>query len=426
MTLRQLTRDQLAQVSVNSIDEATCDTARTILDEVRTGGEAAVRGIGERLGDLSHEQPLILARDDLQRAWERLTTETATLLERTAARIRRFAEAQRAALRDCELQIEGGHVAHRWLPLEFAGCYAPGGRYPLPSSVLMTALTARVAGVREVWVASPRPTDATLAAAALAEANGVLAVGGAQAIGALAYGLDGVLPPCDVVVGPGNRFVTAAKSIIARDTRIDMLAGPSELVVAASGDADPTQVAADLIAQAEHDVDARAILVTDDEELATRVNAQIEVQLADLPTSATAAAALAQSGYVLVSGADEAIACCRLIAPEHLSLQGATYEAEASRFTAGASLFIGSASPQVLGDYGVGPNHALPTGRSARAQSGLSVPTFLRLQTQVQIDDFSAAQAVIGDAAALGRLEGLEGHARSAQQRLHPAGSELP
>ncbi len=414
---RQLPPDELHQIT-SSIDDETYHVAGQIVADVQAEGEAAVRRYAAKFDGLSEDATLVQHRPDLLNALQTVDVDIRSLLQRTADRIRRFAEIQLATLTDCSVDIPGGSVGHRWIPLRAAGCYAPGGRYPLPSSVLMTAVTARVAGVREVWVASPRPDAVTLAAAAIADADGLISVGGAQAIAAMSTGLDSGLPKCDVIVGPGNRFVTAAKALVARSTRIDMLAGPSELVVVASADADAGFVAADLLAQAEHDVDARPILITNSSALVDAVTAELEKQLSDLPTAEVARTALQSGGYVVVDGLEQAVECCRRIAPEHLSLQGAEFEAVAETFDMGAALFVGSYAAEVLGDYGAGPNHVLPTGGAACANSPLSVATFLRMQTQLQIDDPVAAAGLATDAEAMGRLEGLAAHARSVERRF--------
>ncbi|MEQ1565819.1 MAG: histidinol dehydrogenase, partial [Myxococcota bacterium] len=296
-----------------------------------------------------------------------------------------------------------------------AGCYAPGGRYPLPSSVLMTAIAAGVAGVAEVWVASPRPAPATLAAAWVAGARALLAVGGAHAIGALAYGTERV-PRCDAIVGPGNRFVTAAKQLVAGRVAIDMLAGPSELVVLADEHADPALVAADLLAQAEHDDDAVPILVTPSATLADAVEAELARQLVDLPTAPTARRSLDANGRIwLVADLAAGVAACDALAPEHLALH--LRDPAAVRPRHFGALFVGDGAAEVLGDYGHGPNHVLPTGGTARSFGALSVGTFLRVQTWLRVDDRAGAQGVVADAAALGRIEGLEAHARAADRR---------
>jgi len=391
--------------------------AAPIVESVRLGGAAALREHAERFGDLPRGGALFLERGMLTRALDGLPAVDRARLERVTERIRSFAEAQRRALDSVTVTVPGGTAGHWIAPLERAGCYAPGGRYPLPSSVLMTAVTARTAGVEQIWVASAKPQPITLAAAALAGADGVLAAGGAQAIAALAFGA-GPVPPCDVVVGPGNRYVTAAKQLVSGRVAIDLLAGPSELVVFADGSAAPAAIAADLLAQAEHDVDAVPILIACDPALPDRVEAELGRQLAGLPTAAVAREALANGGVVLVPTVEAGIAACDALAPEHLELLLDNADLVAPRLAHFGALFIGGASAEVLGDYGAGPNHVLPTGGTARSTGGLSVYTFLRVRTWLRIDDGAAARPLVEDAAWLGRVEGLEGHARSAERRL--------
>jgi len=391
--------------------------AAPIVEAVRLGGETALREYAERFGDVATGAALFLPRSALDVALRDLPASDRGRLERVAERIRRFAEAQRRALNGVTLTVPGGVAGHWIAPLERAGCYAPGGRYPLPSSVLMTAMTARAAGVREIWVASPKPGPMTLAAAAIAGADGVLAAGGAHAIAALAFGA-GPVPPCDVVVGPGNRYVTAAKQIVAGRVAIDMLAGPSELVVFADATASPAIIAADLLAQAEHDPDAVPVLVTLDHTHPDRVETELARQLSDLPTAEVARAALANGGVVVVANVAEGIAACDALAPEHLELCLGDAAAVAPRLEHFGALFIGAGSAEVLGDYGAGPNHVLPTAGTARSEGGLSVYTFLRVRTWLRIDDPAAARPLMEDAAWFGRTEGLEAHARSAERRL--------
>jgi phosphoribosyl-ATP pyrophosphohydrolase/phosphoribosyl-AMP cyclohydrolase/histidinol dehydrogenase len=280
----------------------------------------------------------------------------------------------------------------------------------------MTALTAKIAGVKSVWVASPKPAQATVAAAALAGADALLRVGGAQAIAALAYGA-GPVPACDVIVGPGNRWVTAAKKLVAGDVGIDMLAGPSELVVVADRTADPAVVASDLLAQAEHDPDAVPILVALDGKVIAKVEEELEHQIATLPTAETARRAVAGGFVVEVSGVSEAAAVCDRIAPEHLELHFTGAREAARKFSHFGGMFIGGDSAEVLGDYGAGPNHVLPTGGTARFSSGLSVFTFVKTRTWLGISDRATAAQLVSDAISLGRMEGLEAHARSAARR---------
>ena len=426
MILRRITPDALPSGRRDPVDPDALAAAAALIADVRAEGEAALLRHAERLGDWTRGQPWLYDAADLAAARDRLPAADRALLERTAERIRLFAAAQRASVAPLDVPVPGGRAGHTVAPVARAGCYAPGGRFPLPSSVLMTAVTARVAGVPEVVVASPRPTLVTLAAAAVAGADRLLAVGGAHAIAALAYGA-GPVSPVDVIVGPGNRYVTAAKQLVAGRVGIDMLAGPSELVVLADGDADPDLVAADLLAQAEHDDDARPILVTWAPALADAVDAALDRQLRDLPTAATARAALAAGFAVLCPTRDAALATCDQLAPEHLEVLTADADALAPRLQHYGGLFLGATAAEVLGDYGVGPNHVLPTGSTARFTGGLSVLHFLRVRTWLRMADGPAARAMAADAAALARLEGLEAHARSADRRARPPqGGDTP
>ena len=411
-SIAELVRDRGAVVPAEAMA-----VAAPIVEAVKARREAALREYAEQFDGLAKDQPLFFERAILSRALRDLAATDRQRLERIADRIRVFAEAQLRALGPVTVTVPGGSAGHWIAPVERAGCYAPGGRYPLPSSALMTAVTARTAGVKQVWVASPKPGPMTLAAAAIAGADGVVAAGGAHAIAALAFGV-GPVPPCDVIAGPGNRYVTAAKQLVSARVRIDMLAGPTEVVVFADRTASASVVAADLLAQAEHDPDARPILVTLDRALAERVELELGRQLATLPTAAVARQSLTNGGVVFVASADEGIAACDALAPEHLELFLGDATAIAPRLNHFGALFIGGASGEVLGDYGAGPNHVLPTAGTARSNGGLSVYTFLRVRTWLRIDDSAAARPLIEDAAWLGRVEGLEAHARSAERRL--------
>lgn len=416
--LRRCNPDSVLASSRRPVDEVTLIAAGKIVEDVRSRGELALREHAERLGDLEPGAPLVIEREELDACLSRLPEEDSSLLGRTAERIQAFAEAQRECLLPLDLEVEGGRAGHRWLPTAAAGAYAPGGRYPLPSSVLMTVIPARVAGVGAVWSASPRPAAVTQAAAAVAGADGLLAVGGAQAVAALAFGT--VTTPSDVIVGPGNRWVTAAKKYLFGEIGIDGLAGPSELVVIADGSADPCVVAADLIAQAEHDPDAVPILISTSASLAAQVDDSISQLLADLPTRDAAMESIERNGVaVVVDGIEAAAQLSDRLAPEHLELQVENPGFLASLVCCYGGLFVGSGSAEVFGDYGAGPNHVLPTGGGGRFQAGLSVATFLRPATWMEID---ASTRIAADAARLARLEGLEGHARAADLRTdHPA-----
>ena len=416
--LRTITPDRLDEFRrTEAVDAPTLSAASEIIATVRTGGDPALRSLAARLDGLPDDAPLVLDRAGLAQALDAIPPDTRALLRRAADRIRDFAEAQRGALEDVDVPILGGRAGHTVLPIANAGCYAPGGRYPLPSSVLMTAVTARAAGCERVVVATPSRDPIMLAAASIAGADGVLNCGGAHAIAALAYGIPGLLDPVDVIAGPGNRWVTAAKKLVTGAVAIDMLAGPSELVVLADDGADAAIVAADLLAQAEHDDDAVPILVTTSAALVERVEDELSAQLASLPTGATARQALRNGFACLCPTLDEAIDATNRIAPEHLEICTRDAQRVASRITNAGALFIGSRSAEVFGDYALGPNHTLPTGATARHSGGLSVFSFLRVRTWLRMEAGGADPVIIDDVASLARLERLEGHARSAEYR---------
>ncbi|MBW1807903.1 MAG: histidinol dehydrogenase [Deltaproteobacteria bacterium] len=414
--LRRLEACQVPEFVRIAVDQDTLDQAAKIVKAVKERGLEALSEIAAQVGDLDPLGKLIYSSNELQAAYASLTVDQQGLLERTAEKIRRFASAQRESLAEISISVPGGLAGQRITPLRRAGCYAPGGRFPLPSSVLMTAVTARTAGVETVWVASPRPAQITLAAAHVAQADYLLAAGGAQAIAAMAYGANPV-PACDVVVGPGNCWVTAAKQLVAGQVAIDMLAGPSELVVVADATADPGLIAADLLAQAEHDPQAICILISLDQALPDRVDIELEAQLSDLPTRATAAKALANGFCLVVENVDQAVEVCDQLAPEHLELCCQDSQKVSQQLTNYGAVFIGASGAEVFGDYGIGPNHVLPTGGTARFSGGLSVLNFLKVTTWLRIDQPQQAGQFAADAAALARLEGLEAHARAAERR---------
>lgn len=415
--LKRVPFDQLRQATRPPVDRATLSDAGVIVERVRDQGDEAVRAYAERFGERAPGEPLVLGRPDMNAALDALSPEDRAVLERTGDRIRAFARAQRDAILPVDAPISGGRAGHTVEPIENAGCYAPAGRYPLPSSVLMTAVTARVSGCARVVVASPGADPVALAAAAIADADEFLAVGGAHAVAALAHGFTG-FERCDVIAGPGNRWVTAAKQLVSGLVGIDMLAGPSELLVVADETADPGLIAADLLAQAEHDTDAIPMLVTTSASIADAVDESIAQRLRSLPTRATARAALKNGFVCVVDSLDSACAAADTIAPEHLEIMTRDAQTVAGRIRNAGAVFIGSASAEVLGDYGAGPNHTLPTGGTARFQAGLSVMTFLRLRTWIQVDDQEQARPLARDAAAMAEIEGLAGHAASARARL--------
>lgn len=415
--MRLLQPQDIKQQDFDPVDPKVREQTLAIIEDVKTQKEEGLLKYAWKFKELPEgDRKFLLGKDELKKAFEGLPADQQGVLERTAKRIRTFAEAQRASIQPTQVAIAGGFAGQTVEPVKRAGCYAPGGRYPLPSSVLMTAITARVAGVPEVVVCSPRPSEVTKAAAHVAGADCMLAIGGAHAIAALAYGVG--VSPSDMIVGPGNQYVTAAKSIVSGLCGIDMLAGPSEVLVIADATADPSVVAADLLAQSEHDVQARPILVTPDASVVEAVNKSLKEQLAILPTRDVAKEAVKLGFAVVVKDMAEAVAVSDVIGPEHLEIQTANSQEVADSCKSFGGLFIGKYAAEVLGDYGAGPNHVLPTACTAKYTGGLSVHTFLRLRTWMRIDDETAAQGQIADSIALARLEGLEGHARAAEKRL--------
>ncbi|HEV3090753.1 MAG TPA: histidinol dehydrogenase [Candidatus Cybelea sp.] len=379
-----------------------------IVQRVRLSGDFALRAIASELGDAPFRE---VTREEIAAAYRAVTPSLRQALEAAAARIERFAQAQRAALSDVSYEVGGMRVGHRAVAIESAGIYVPSGRHPLPSSLLMGVIPARVAGVERVIACTARAVPEILAAAYVAGVDRLFQLGGAQAIAALAFGTESV-PKVDLIAGAGNAYVTAAKRMVFGACGIDALAGPSEVVVIAASDARAEWVAADLLAQAEHDPGARAMLLTDDAALADAVERALEEQLRALRTAATARAALERSGCCAVLPLRDAIAAANVLAPEHLELHGERAESLAVQATAYGSLFVGSRSAEAFGDYGIGPNHVLPTSGSARYTGGLSVFTFLNARTFVEaigpIDPTIAAET-----AELAACEGLDAHRRA-------------
>jgi len=323
---------------------------------------------------------------------------------------------------DCYVDDQGVALGFRWSPVESVGLYVPGGTASYPSSVLMNAVPAKVAQVERIVMTVPAPhgklNPLVLVAAELAGVNEIYRIGGAQAIAALAYGTETVAPVVKIV-GPGNAYVGAAKRQVFGQVGIDMVAGPSEVVVIADKDNDPAWIAADLLAQAEHDTAAQSILITDDAKFGRAVAAAVEAELATLPRASVARASWETFGAIIVvDSLDQALALADRLAPEHLEIATADPEALAARIRNAGALFLGRYTPEVIGDYVAGPNHVLPTARSARFASGLSVLDFMKRTSILKLDAVSLS--TLGPAAmTLARAEGLEAHRRSVAIRLN-------
>ena len=424
--LNRVTPDQVSLEIKDPVDPMALQDATAILKELRDSS-GKVNGskllqVAKRLKDIDADSTsgVVVPKSDCKAAFVGLSDQDRNSLVNIHVRVKTFAEMQRKTITDMEIDIPGGKAGHKVTACKAAGCYAPGGRYPLPSSVIMTAVTARAAGCETVVLASPNPAPITLAAAFVAGADHVLRVGGAQAIAAMAYGIaDSDIPRCDVICGPGNKWVTAAKSIVNGHCGIDMLAGPSEVLVICDETANPRVVAADLIAQAEHDVVARAILLSTSADIIDQVDSQVAEQIDSLPepNKSTALEALKQSFAVQCGSIDQCVVLSDDIAPEHLEIQAEDAVKVGQACSNYGGLFLGEHAAEVLGDYGAGPNHTLPTGGTGRYTGGLSVFNFLAIRTWMRVDDKEASQSMVNDSIVMARLEGLEGHARAAETR---------
>jgi histidinol dehydrogenase len=390
-------------------DAGTDRRAARIIETVRTDGDRALRRHAHELDGLVG--PIEIPRIEWERAARAVPRPVRTAMKRAAQHIRRVARAQMP--RGVRTRVAAGVVVEqRVIPIDRVGCYVPGGLYPLPSSLLMTAVPARVAGVREIVAVCPRPHPAVLAAAHEAGIDRFFQVGGAHAVAALAYGTQTV-PRVDKIVGPGNRWVSAAKSLVSSDCAIDFYAGPTEIViVAARGPSD--WIAADLIAQAEHDPDARAVFVTWRAPLARAVAEEVARQL---PAEGPAASALYTYGGIIVTGTRaEAVALANRAASEHLVVDD---DRMAGEVTAAGAVFVGEWTAQVAGDYAIGSNHVLPTAGAARFRGGLNTADFVRLVSVQRLTRRGLAR-IGSTVTTLARAEGLASHAASVDIRLAP------
>ena len=408
-----------------SPDPAIRAGVRIILEAVRTGGDDAVRAANERYGGGAADGDLTIEAPALARARDALPPTSRAALEAAIAAVGAFARPQRPATSRVET-VPGVEIERRWIPLASVGAYVPGGTAPYPSSLVMTVVPARIAGVERIVVATPAGPDGLvdpvlLGAAGLLGVDVVVVAGGAQAVAALAFGLPASgLAPVDRIVGPGNAWVTAAKLELSGDVGIDLPAGPSEGLVLADGAADPRLVAADLITQAEHGPDSPALLVTTDAGLRDAVEAEISRLLAVQPRRAILERSLADHGrLVLAPDLDAAIDFVNAYAPEHLSVEvdDPILEATVARIRSAGSVFVGRWAPESAGDYATGANHVLPTGGLARSCGALSVETFGRY-IQVQRIDRSGLLRLRPTIAVLAAVEGLAAHGAAVEARF--------
>ena len=380
---------------------------RKIIQGVRKGGDKALVRYATLWDKLEKGKPIRVPQQEMEQAWETTPADTRDALKRAAANIRRFANWQMP--KSWRKNISGGELGQVVRPLASVGCYVPGGRYPLPSTLLMTAIPAQVAGVERIVVVTPNPQPATLAAARLLGITEVYRCGGAQGIAALAYGTESIAR-VDKIVGPGNAFVTAAKKLVSFECAIDMLAGPTEAVVL-SDNGDTEFIASDLVSQAEHDPDAVVVFVSTKKDLAEDVTQNVERQAKG---NAIAQQSVRRNAYALVASTrEQAIDWVNRIAPEHLTVDD---DSDLMAVRNAGSVFVGNYSPQSAGDYAAGPNHVLPTAGAARFRGGLSVADFVKIIT-VQKFTSEGLREIASVVTKLAETEGLRAHAESVRVR---------
>ena len=383
---------------------------RPILDAVRRRGDRALMEYARHFDNLQRKSVLVPS-SELAAAQKHLSPDFLAAVRTAAANIRAYATRQMPVEWSRQMQ-PGLRLGQIVRPLDTVAAYIPAGRYPLPSTLLMTVIPAQVAGVPNICVATPHAVSEIFGVAGLLGVPHVFEMGGAQAIAAFAYGTRAV-PRADRIVGPGNIYVAAAKKLLAGEVGIDFVAGPTEILII-SADGDPRHLAADMLAQAEHDVDASAVLLTISKRLAAAVSKEVDRQLASLPTAAVARKSIARnSAIVLVASLDQAVEIANRFAPEHLSIPDA---ALLPGIRHAGSVFVGPYSPEAAGDYASGPNHVLPTGGAARIRGGLSVADYLKV---ISVQELTAAalSRLSPAIATLARAEGLEAHARSVEVR---------
>ncbi|MEE9168419.1 MAG: histidinol dehydrogenase [bacterium] len=420
--MRTLRVDELDEDFFVYHEASELSSVKGIIDDVRQRGDQAVLEYTRRFdgADISR---IPVEHAELQTAYDRVEANTIDALKRAAENIQRFCEIQKKQFKDFTVELQPGvFTGQRVIPIHRVGVYVPGGRYPLVSTLLMCAVPAKVAGVEELAVCSPPSLDGSihpviLAAAGIVGIEEIYKIGGVQAIAALAYGTESV-KAADKIVGPGNKYVTQAKKEVFGKVGIDLIAGPTEVLIIADESANAEILAADLLAQAEHDEDAKPILVTTSRYLVREVNNQVRRQLEHLNTAETARTSVERNGLIiLVENLDEAVTLANRKAPEHLQLQIDDPARIIPRLTNYGSLFAGKLAAEVLGDYSSGINHTLPTNTTARYRGGLGVLDFLKFQTilNVTAEGFDSIGPV---AQTLANAEGLDGHGKSIEIRM--------
>ncbi len=396
--------DKITEDFYNDGQDVT-DAVKEIIADVRQNGNSAVKKYSEKFDGIETDCRE-LSEEEIENAVKSLDDEVLEALKFSVRNVEEFAKAQLGSVKNTMVQADGAILGHKIIPLEKVGCYIPGGNYPLPSTAIMTIVPAVVAGVKKIIAVSPKAKPVTVAAAKLAGATKIFNIGGVQAIAALAYGTE-TIDAVDKIVGPGNKYVATAKKIVYGDCGIDFVAGPSEVMVVADNSANPEFVAADLLAQCEHDKDARAYLLCFDMDFAVKVDECARKFLETLQTADIARVSYEKSTAYVVKNLQEAVEIANKKAPEHLELCLNEVENSVDLFRNYGSLFIGNYSAEVFGDYVSGTNHTLPTGRAARYTGGLSVFDYIKIQTFQKIEN---VEKFAKYASILAEQEGLFAH----------------
>ncbi len=392
--------------AISAVDE--------ILAEVKEHGDSAVLKYSEKFD--GKIEMLEVTEEEKEQAFKNVAPEIIEAIKQSINNVKTFAQAQLVSIKEFEIENNGMKLGQKIIPLERTGAYVPGGNYPLPSSAIMSCVPAKVAGVKEVIMCSPKIKDVTIVAGVLAGADKIFRVGGVQAVGAMAFGTQSI-PKVDKITGPGNKYVTFAKKQIFGACGIDFLAGPSEVMIIADETSNPDFIAADILAQCEHDVDASGILITTSEDIAKIVQNKIDEYLTTLQTAQIAKKALNNSVIILVNNLNEAVEIANKKAPEHLELATKENEKLKSQLTCYGSLFLGNYSAEAIGDYCSGTNHILPTNQVARYSAGLSVFDFVKILTYQEAIECKS-QEITKTASILAGTEGLYAHKLACDVRI--------
>ncbi len=407
---KDIGEDFFSKIEFENISSVT-----QIISDVRTKGDSAVKEYAKKFGDGDIEK-FKLTKDEINSAIKSINEETIKTIKFAIKNVQEFAQAQLNSIKELEANINGNILGHKIIPVDSAGCYIPGGNYPLPSSAIMTIVPAKTAGVKRIAAFSPKIKPVTIAAAYLSGADEIYKIGGVQAIAAMAYGTESI-KKVNKITGPGNKFVTSAKKQVFGEVGIDFLAGPSEVLIVADETANPDFIAADMLAQCEHDKDARAFLICTSKEFALEVNEKAQEYLKILQTKDIAQISFDKSFAVVVNSLDEAVELSNSKAPEHLELCFKNAEILINKFTNYGSMFIGSYSAEVFGDYVSGTNHTLPTNQVAKYSGGLSVFDYIKIQTYQIIQKQTIKETAL-NASKLAKEEGLFAHKLAADIRL--------